>query len=224
MEMIRKVRLVPLVCLALGGVLVPAPTAASAAGPGGTSMAPTGHRFDAVADRPVTFEAGPITVTCARSSSSGNTVPSGSAAARPSGPVSLRIKPPVFKECSTDAPGLRVAVETNEDRGPWEVQLQYAAAGTTGRLSMPAGGFVLRTSGLLSCAVTAAPGSAALLPALWDAGVAAPALGLAAAPVPIKLEGGFFCPTSITSAAISATYTVHDTTDPDQRITVGPAA
>ncbi|MFG2999046.1 hypothetical protein [Streptomyces sp. NPDC048340] len=126
----------------------------------------------------------------------------------------------------TDAPGLRVAVETNEDRGPWRLQLRYSAAGTTGRLSIPAGGFVLRTSGLLSCTATAAPGSAASLPARWSAGTgaSAPLLGLTAAPVPIKLEGGFFCPTSITSAAISATYAVRDTTDASRHIAVGPAA
>ncbi|MFD9357925.1 hypothetical protein [Streptomyces sp. NPDC060031] len=121
---------------------------------------------------------------------------------------------------------LRVAVETNKDRAPWLLQLQYSAAGATGRLSIPEGGFVLRTSGLLSCTATAAPGSAASLPAHWDAGTgaAAPSLGLTTAPVPIKLEDGFFCPTSITSAAISATYAVRDTTAPSQRITVGPAA
>ncbi|MFJ3876731.1 hypothetical protein ACIPW5_04650 [Streptomyces sp. NPDC090077] len=221
METIKKVRLAPVVCLALAGVLAPAPTAASAAAPAGTSLAPAGHRFDAVAGQPVTFDAGPISVTCARSSSTGNTLPAGSAATNPSGPVSLRIEPPVFQDCTTDAPGLRVSVETNEDHGPWELRLQYAASGTTGRLTMPAGGFVLRTSGLLSCTATAAPGAAASLPARWDP--EAPALGLTAAPVPIRLEGGFFCPSSIASAAISAAYTVRDTTDPARRITAGPA-
>ncbi|MFE3553389.1 hypothetical protein ACFXKW_00685 [Streptomyces sp. NPDC059193] len=113
-----------------------------------------------VAAQPVVFEAGPITVTCARSSSlpgkgaAHNTVPGGAAHTNPTGPVALGVPPPVFQDCTTDALGLRVAVETNEDNGPWRVLLQHGVP-STARLSIPAGGFVLRTSGLLSCSAAA---------------------------------------------------------------------
>ncbi|MFD7031426.1 hypothetical protein ACFWAR_25705 [Streptomyces sp. NPDC059917] len=216
-------------CLALATAVAVVPTSAQAApSAAGTSLSPAGHRFEAVAAQPVVFEAGPITVTCARSSSLPgkdavhNTVPAGAARTNPTGPVALRIAPPTFQDCTTDAPGLRVAVETNEDHGPWQVLLQHGAPATA-RLSIPAGGFVLRTGGLLSCSATAAPGGPATAEGRWRTGAAAPAVVLDKAAIPVKLEGSYFCPTSITSAAISAEYTVRDTTDPARQITVGPA-
>ncbi|MFI5983400.1 hypothetical protein ACIBEA_21290 [Streptomyces sp. NPDC051555] len=234
METIKNFRLASTVpaalCLALATAVAVVPATAQAApSAAATSLSPAGHRFEAVAAQPVVFEAGPITVTCARSSSLPgedavhNTVPAGAAHTDPAGPVALRITPPVFQDCTTDAPGLRVAVETNEDHGPWQVLLQHGAPATA-RLSIPAGGFVLRTSGLLSCSATAAPGGPATARAGWRPGAAAePAVVLDKAAIPVKLEGSFFCPTSITSAAISAEYTIRDTTDPAQHITVGPA-
>ncbi|MGW8954701.1 hypothetical protein [Streptomyces sp. NPDC055709] len=41
--------------------------------------------------------------------------------------------------------------------------------------------------------------------------------------IPVKVEGSFFCPTSLATATISARYAVHDTTDPGDVITVDPA-
>ncbi|MFZ3475805.1 hypothetical protein ACODT3_40565 [Streptomyces sp. 4.24] len=229
--LVPVVPVVPAVlCLALASAVAVVPASAQAApsAASGTSLSPAGHRFEAVAAQPVVFAAGPITVTCARSSSLPgkdgvhNTVPAGAAHTNPAGPVALRITPPAFQDCTTDAPGLRVAVETNEDHGPWQVLLQHGAPATA-RLSIPASGFVLRTSGLLSCTATAAPGGPATAEGRWRAGAAAPAVVLDRAAIPVKLEGSYFCPTSITSAAISAEYTVRDTTDPAQHITVGPA-
>lgn len=104
------------------------------------------------------FEAGPIVVTCTSSSTlpgaeGRNTVPDRPS---PTGPASVRISPPGFKDCTTDAPGLRVSVETNEQTRPWQVLLRHGSP-STARLSTPAGGFVLRTSGLLACTAVAAP-------------------------------------------------------------------
>ncbi|MFF7503959.1 hypothetical protein ACFZBM_31730 [Streptomyces lavendulae] len=207
-------------------LMLAAATPGAAAGVPGTSLSPAGHRFSAVAAGPVVFEAGPIVVTCAASSSppgtgSRNTIPDGPASANPAGPVAVRIAPPTFKDCTTDAPGLRVAVETNEAAGPWQVQLQYGTPGTA-RLSIPSGGFVLRTSGLLACTATAAPNGPASAEGRWRQ-EGGPAVLLERAPIPVKLEGSFFCATSVTSATITAEYTVRNTTDPARPITVGPS-
>ncbi|MFF3013424.1 hypothetical protein [Streptomyces sp. NPDC057939] len=195
--------------------------AATPAVRGGTSVSPAGHRFAAVASGPVVFEAGPIVVTCAASETRDNAIPAAPQHTNPGGPVALRIKPPVFKDCTTDAPGLRVAVETNEDSGPWQVLLQHGDP-STARLSIPARGFVLRTSGLLACKATAAPAGPASAQGRWEGGTG-PAVALDRAPIPVKLEGSFFCATSITGATISARYAVQDTTDPGRVITVDPA-
>ncbi|MFD9102976.1 hypothetical protein ACFVZN_18105 [Streptomyces virginiae] len=202
------------------------PTAAHAAPTaGGTTLSPAGHRFAAVADGSVVLEAGPIVVTCTTSSTlpgaeARNTLPD---APSPTGPASVRISPPVFKDCTTDAPGLRIAVETNEQAGPWQVLLQHGSP-TTARLSIPTGGFVLRTSGLLACTALAAPSAPATADGTWDADERkTPALVLDRAPIPVRVTGSFFCGTSVTTANITARYAVHDTTDPTRRITVGGA-
>ncbi|MFE5720672.1 hypothetical protein [Streptomyces erythrochromogenes] len=212
-------------CLALAaGALLPtgahaAPTVATA---GGTTLSPAGHRFSAVAEGPVVFEAGPIVVTCASSATlpgaeGRNTVPDRPG---PAGPASVRISPPGFKDCTTDAPGLRVSVETNEQAGPWQVLLQHGSP-STARLSIPAGGFVLRTSGLLACTAVAAPTAPATADGTWDERQGS-ALVLDRAPIPVRITGSFFCATSVTTATITARYAVHDTTDPTRHITVGP--
>ncbi|MFJ9945547.1 hypothetical protein [Streptomyces erythrochromogenes] len=229
----NRLRLSPTVlpsatCLALAATaLLPvgahaAPTAAKA---GGTTLSPAGHRFSAVAEGPVVFEAGPIVVTCTASSTlpdaeGRNTVPDRPS---PAGPASVRISPPGFKDCTTDAPGLRVSVETNEQAGPWQVLLQHGSP-STARLSIPTGGFVLRTSGLLACTAVAAPTAPATADGTWDerAERQTSALVLDRAPIPVKITGSFFCATSVTAATITARYAVTDTTDPTRRITVGP--
>ncbi|MEU6709283.1 hypothetical protein [Streptomyces wuyuanensis] len=217
-------------CLALAGAAVVSAAEAHAVPvtPTGTTLSPAGHRLDAVALGPVVFEAGPITVTCKTSESRAgtgaagyNTIPAAPANTNPQGEVAVRIKAPLFEDCTTDVPGLRAAVETNENSGPWQVSLQYGKP-STARLSIPAGGFVLKTSGLLACTATAAPDSAATAHGLWEQDNGS-ALTMKRAQVPVKVEGSFFCPTSITTANISARYAVNDTTDPGDVITVDPA-
>ncbi|MFG2395370.1 hypothetical protein ACGFYF_41980 [Streptomyces lavendulae] len=216
------------VCLALAGTAVLSLTEAHAATPSGTSISPAGHRLDAIASGPVVFEAGPITVTCALSESRAasdtgvrNKIPDAPANANPKGAVAVRIKAPVFKDCTTDAPGLRATVETNEDHGPWQVLLRHGTP-STAQLSIPTNGFVLKTSGLLSCTATVAPGKAANVSGQWEAG-AGPAVRIEGSQVPLKIEGPFLCPKSVTTASISARYEVHDTTDTTRTISVGPS-
>ncbi|MFJ7780496.1 hypothetical protein [Streptomyces yangpuensis] len=215
------------VCLTLGtSALLPA-AAQAAPTTGGTVLSPAGHRFAAVAEGAVVLEAGPIVVTCATSSTlpgaeGRNTVPEAPDAPGTTGPARVRISPPVFKDCTSDAPGLRISVETNEQAGPWQVLLQHGSP-TTARLSIPTGGFVLRTGGLLACTAVAAPTAPATADGTWDDrnDRDTPALVLDRAPIPVKVTGSFFCGTSVTTATISARYAVHDTTDPARRITVG---
>ncbi|MFE0102933.1 hypothetical protein [Streptomyces sp. NPDC059009] len=191
----------------------------------GTTVTPSGHRFSATAEGDVVLDAGPVKITCARSTTTSPTGKLNRIPNRPAntsldgGPVTLDIAPPTFKECTTNAPGLKADITTNSDHGTWQLALHN---GAPAELTIPAQGFTLKTSGLLSCAVTAAPDAAAHALAAWTNG-APSALGFAGAPIPVKIEGGFFCPTSITSAAITATYKVTDVTDPAQHITVGPA-
>ncbi len=40
--------------------------------------------------------------------------------------------------------------------------------------------------------------------------------------MPVKVTGGFGCPTSATTSTFNAVYKVSDETDPAQNITVGP--
>ncbi|WP_051700541.1 hypothetical protein [Streptomyces sp. NRRL F-4474] len=129
---------------------------------------------------------------------------------RPStaGPASVRISPPVFKDCTTDAPGLRVSVKTDEQAGPWQVLLQHGSP-STARLSVPAGG--------LSGAATAVQATA---DGTWGERERS-ALLLDRAQIPVKITGSFFCATSVTTATITARYAVTDTTDPTRRVTVG---
>ncbi|MGH4034074.1 hypothetical protein ACQB60_34690 [Actinomycetota bacterium Odt1-20B] len=214
--------------LGIAAVLTLAPSAAAddepVASAAGTTVTPSGHRFSAAAEGDVVLDAGPVKITCARSTTTPSTgklnrVPDRPANTSPDGPVVLDIAPPTFKECTTNAPGLKADITTNSDHGTWRLALRN---GAPAELIIPAQGFTLTTSGLLSCAVTAAPDAAAHARAAWTNG-APSALRFAGASIPVKIEGGFFCPTSIASAAITATYTVTDVTDPARHIAVLPA-
>ncbi|MFI9645484.1 hypothetical protein ACIHAA_04205 [Streptomyces sp. NPDC052040] len=218
--------------LALGavvslGMATPA-EAASTMGeaPTGTTVSPAGHQFAAASAGTVTFDAGPVTVTCIRSatvptSDSSNLIPQRPDNTNAHGPVTVNISAPEFDLCTTNAPGLKATISTNDDLGPWKVALQHGIR-STAHLIIPADGFVLKTSGLLSCTVTAAPGAAAEAEATWVNG-APSTLRLNGATVPVEIAGGFFCPTAITTATITATYQIADSTDPTQRITVSQA-
>ncbi|TSB25285.1 hypothetical protein [Streptomyces benahoarensis] len=191
----------------------PAPTARTAAA--STTVTPAGHAFGAKLSGSATFSAGSVTVTCTASDATGS-VPAAPGNANASGPVSSAVSAPTYSSCTTSMPGVSATVTTT---GDWTVALQNGAPATAG-LTMPSGGFVLKTSGLASCTVTAAPTAAATVNGTWTNG-APSTLKFTDAAVPVKVEGGFGCPTTATSSHFNATYTVSDTTDPASRITVG---
>ncbi|GAA2611845.1 hypothetical protein Stube_48010 [Streptomyces tubercidicus] len=189
----------------------PAGTPSAAAA---TTVSPAGHSFTATLSGKATFKAGSVTVTCTTSVSSGQ-VPAAPGNHNPAGPVSSSTTPATYGSCKTSMPGVSATVTTT---GTWGVAMQYGAPVTAG-LTIPAGGFVLKTSGLASCTVTAAPTSAATVNGSWANG-APSTLTFTNASVPVKVVGGFGCPTSSTSSIFNAAYTVSDTTDPASQITV----
>ncbi|MCF3147706.1 hypothetical protein [Streptomyces platensis] len=186
------------------------PSAAAAA----TTVSPAGHGFTATLSGKATFKAGSVTVTCKTSVSSGQ-VPAAPGNQNPAGPVSSSTTPATYGSCTTSMPGVAATVTTT---GTWGVAMQYGTPVTAG-LTIPVGGFVLKTSGLASCTVTAAPTSAATVNGSWTNG-APSTLTFTNASVPVKVVGGFGCPTSSTSSTFNAAYTVSDTTDPASQITV----
>ncbi|MFG3120044.1 hypothetical protein ACGF4C_37500 [Streptomyces sp. NPDC048197] len=186
----------------------PAGTAAA------TTVTPDGHAFTATLSGKATFTAGSVTVTCTTSTSSGQ-VPAAPGNHNDAGPVSSSTTPATYGSCTTSMPGVSATVTTT---GTWGVAMQNGTPVTAG-LTIPSGGFVLRTSGLASCTVTAAPTTAATVNGTWTNG-APSTLAFSNASVPVKVVGGFGCPTSATSSKFNATYQVRDTTDPASQITV----
>ncbi|MCK7626516.1 hypothetical protein MUU72_26010 [Streptomyces sp. RS10V-4] len=193
-------------------------TAHAAGGPrtaaASTTVTPAGHAFNATLTGTATFSAGSVTVTCSVSSSSG-TVPAAPGNSNASGPVSSAISAPTYSSCTTSMPGVSATVTTT---GDWSVSMQNGAP-VTAALTMPTTGFVLKTSGLASCTVTAAPTSAATVSGTWTNG-APSSLKFTDAAVPVKVVGGFGCPTTATSSKFNATYKVTDTSAPGSQITV----
>ncbi|BDM67669.1 hypothetical protein HEK616_11560 [Streptomyces nigrescens] len=186
----------------------PAGTAAA------TTVSPAGHAFTATLSGKATFTAGSVTVTCTTSTSSGQ-VPAAPGNHNDAGPVSSSTTPATYGSCTTSMPGVSATVTTT---GTWGVAMQNGTPATAG-LTIPSGGFVLRTSGLASCTVTAAPTAAATVNGTWTNG-APSTLTFTNASVPVKVVGGFGCPTSATSSTFNAGYQVRDTTDPASQITV----
>ncbi|WP_229326501.1 hypothetical protein [Streptomyces sp. UNOC14_S4] len=210
------------VVAALPPVQASAADRARAAAGGATSVSPAGHRFSAVADGSVVFSAGPVTVTCALSRSlpvpGRNTVPAAPGNTGAGGAVSMDIGTPSFESCTTDAPGLKAGITTDDSAGAWSIAVRNGTPVTAG-LTMPVAGFKLTTKGLASCTVTAAPVSPAALAGTWTNGKPS-TVTFSEVHVPVKIEGGFFCPKSVTTATFSATYTITDTSDPGASITV----
>ncbi|MFE7118633.1 hypothetical protein ACFU99_24770 [Streptomyces sp. NPDC057654] len=197
-----------------------APVAAPGIAPASTTVTPAGHHFAANLTGKATFKAGAVTVTCTVSSSApgsgaNNQVPATPGNTNPSGPVSNAINAPTFSSCSASLPGVTASITTS---GNWGVAMQNGSP-VSASLTIPTGGFVLQTSGLASCTVTAAPSAAANIAGTWTNG-APSKLGFSNAAVPVHVVGGFGCPTSSTSSTFSATYNVTDTTDPASQITV----
>ncbi|MFD7169898.1 hypothetical protein [Streptomyces violascens] len=202
--------------LVLGGT-----TGASAlpdAGP--TTISPAGHSFAAQLTGQATFKAGSTTMTCTVSASvpttgANNQVPAAPGNHNDAGAVSVPINPPTFSGCSTSIGGVGVTASTN---GAWSISAQNGSPVAAG-LTMPKGGFVLKTSGLAACTITASPTGPTTVPGTWTNG-APSSLAITDAPVPATVTGGFLCPTGDQTATFSATYNVTDTTDSAQQITV----
>ncbi|MFD6227468.1 hypothetical protein ACFWFZ_11380 [Streptomyces sp. NPDC060232] len=203
---------------AAGAIALASVTASAAPVPvaGSTTVTPAGHDFKAVLSGKATLKAGSVTVTCTVSVSTG-TVPAAPGNSNPSGPVSSPISPPTYSSCTSSMPGVTPTVTTS---GAWAVSMQDGAP-ITATMTVPTGGLVLKTTGLASCTVTAAPTAPGSVPGTWANGSPS-TLTFTNASVPVKVTGGFGCPTSATASVFNAVYKVSDVTDPAQDITVGP--
>ena len=179
-----------------------------------TTVTPAGDEYAAKLAGEATFTAGSVTVTCTVSEATGQ-IPAAPGNHNDAGPVESAIDPPTYGSCTASLPGVDATVETT---GDWTVSMQNGAPATAG-LTMPTAGFVLKTSGLAECTVTAAPTGAATVTGTWANGSPS-TLTFDGAAVPVKVEGGFGCPTSATSSDFSATYEISDTTDPGADVTV----
>ncbi|MFE7096168.1 hypothetical protein [Streptomyces erythrochromogenes] len=203
---------------AAGAIALASVTASAAPAPlaGSTTVTPAGHDFKAVLSGKATLKAGSVTVTCTVSVSTG-TVPAAPGNSNPAGPVSSPISPPTYSSCTSSMPGVTPTVTTS---GAWAVSMQDGAP-ITATMTVPTGGLVLKTTGLASCTVTAAPTAPANVAGTWVNGTPS-SLTFTNASVPVKVTGGFGCPTSATASVFNAVYKVSDVTDPAQDITVGP--
>lgn len=205
--------------MAAAGALSLASVTASAAPlpvAGSTTVTPAGHAFKATLSGKATLKAGSVTVTCSVSVATG-TVPAAPGNTNAAGPVSSPISPPTYSSCTSSMPGVTPTVTTS---GAWTVSMQNGSP-ITATMTVPAGGLVVKTTGLASCTVTAAPTAAANVGGTWVNG-APPSLTFTNASVPVKVTGGFGCPTSATASVFNAVYLVSDSTAPAQQITVGP--
>ncbi|MCX4695548.1 hypothetical protein [Streptomyces sp. NBC_01408] len=218
--MIRTRTALALATAAVGMLSVASVTATASAAPlplaGSTTVTPAGHAFKANLSGKATLKAGSVTVTCTVSVATG-TVPAAPGNHNAAGPVSSPISAPTYSSCTSSIPGVTPTVTTS---GAWTVSMQDGSP-ITATMTVPVGGLVVKTTGLANCTVTAAPTAAANVGGTWANG-APPSLTFANASVPVKVTGGFGCPTSATASTFNAVYLVSDTTDPAQQITVGP--
>ncbi|MEV7414478.1 hypothetical protein [Streptomyces sp. NPDC089919] len=196
------------------GALSGTTAAAAPALAGSTTVTPAGHAFKATLTGKATLKAGSVTVTCSVSVSTGS-VPAAPGNHNAAGPVSSPVTPPTYSSCTTSIPGVSATVTTS---GAWSVSMQNGSP-ITATMTVPTGGMVVHTSGLATCTVTAAPLAPAGAAGTWTNG-APPSLAFAGAVVPVKVVGGFGCPTSATTSTFTATYLVTDTTNPSQQINV----
>ncbi|OEJ34687.1 hypothetical protein [Streptomyces subrutilus] len=183
---------------------------------GSTTVTPAGHAFKATLSGKATLKAGSVTVTCNVSVATG-TVPAAPGNQNAAGPVSSPISAPTYSSCTSSMPGVTPTVTTS---GAWTVSMQHGSP-ITATMTVPVGGLVVKTTGLASCTVTTAPTAAANVGGAWTNG-APSSLTFTNATVPVKVTGGFGCPTSATTSTFNAVYLVTDTTAPAQQITVGP--
>ncbi|MEV6599658.1 hypothetical protein AB0M36_22790 [Actinoplanes sp. NPDC051346] len=207
------------------GALPAAPALALAPG---TTVGPAGHEYAAalLSGTTADFVVGNTTVKCNQSGTVGQ-VPAEPANTSPDGPVTSPLTPATFgnngANCPTNVPFTTARTVSNSTNGPWTIALRWDPAGATGTMSIPAAGVVTTITGLASCTVTVAPDGPATVSGPWRPGDEAgpPVLDFSGGvTLPIQVTGGFACPTGATTATFRAQYTIADTTDPTQRITV----
>jgi hypothetical protein len=212
-----------LAAVLLGAAAVLAVPAAPALAAPSTTVTPAGHGFTAALAPGTTadFAVGSVTVTCDTSSTSG-AVPAEPDNHSPDGPVTVGVSAPTFNNGGGACPtGIFLTTATTTTTGDWTIGLQYDPAGSSGTLTIPTGGVTTQISGLASCTVLVAPDAPAAItgPLLDGTADSPPTLDFSAGvEVPIRVTGGFGCPTAATSAVFSATYEIADTTDPAQQL------
>lgn len=202
--------------LTLGAASATAASLPATAAAGSTTVTPAGHAFKATLSGKATFKAGSVTVTCTVSVATGS-VPAEPGNHNAAGPVSSPISAPTYSSCTSSMGGVTPTVTTS---GAWQVSMQHGAP-ITATMTVPTGGLVVKTTGLATCTVVAAPTAPAAVPGTWANG-APSSLTFTNTSVPVKVTGGFGCPTSATVSVFNAVYQVTDTTDPAQQITVAP--
>lgn len=186
-----------------------------------TTATPAGDSFQAnVVSGTGSFTVGSVTVNCNQSTTSGS-IPAAPGNHNDAGPVSGPVTPPTFTNNGGACPtGIALTSATITTSGSWSVALQFDPAGSTATMTIPQAGAVAKISGLASCTITIAPNGPATVTGAWVDGPPAE-LDFSAGPtVPIKVTGGFGCPTSSTTATFKAVYQVSDTTNPSAVIAV----
>ena len=229
----RSLRRSALVATAVAtGVGLAAFPAGPAMAASSTTVGPAGHSYTAslVTGTTATFLVGSTTVTCNQSANNG-AVPAEPDNTSAAGPVVSSLTPAVFANnggaCPTNVLFTTARTVSNSTNGPWTIALQYEEAGSVGTMTIPQAGVVTTISGLASCVVTVAPDGPASFSGPWVPGTetSGPVLDFSAGvSLPIKVTGGLACPTGATAATFKARYTVADTTDATQQITVSAAA
>jgi hypothetical protein len=188
-----------------------------------TTVTPAGDSFQASLTSGTTadFSLGTTTISCSSSVATGQ-VPAAPGNTNAAGPVNSTLSNPTFDTCSTNNLLLNASTSTNSANGAWGISLQYDPAGTTGTLTIPQGGVVVSISGIASCTATVAPNGPITVSGAWTPGTAtsAPKLAFSSVAVPVTVTGGFFCPTSATSANFTASYDITDTTSATSQIAV----
>ncbi|WP_181139435.1 hypothetical protein [Streptomyces sp. Ru71] len=197
--------------LLLAGTTAEAQTAA-----GSTTVTPAGHSYKATLSGKATFKAGTVTLTCSVSTTTGQ-VPAAPANHNAAGPVASTLAAPTFSSCTSSMAGVTPTVTTS---GTWGISVQNGSP-VSATLTVPQGGMVVKTSGLATCTIVSAPNGPASIAGTWTNG-APSSLSVVNAVVPVSVTGTFGCPTSATTSTVNLAYTVADTTDPSQQITVGP--
>jgi YD repeat-containing protein len=229
----RQSALVVAAVVLAGAGLTALPALAAPAAAVSTTVTPAGHSYVAAlaAGSTASFLVGSTTVNCNQSGNTG-AVPAEPGNTSADGPVVSSLTPATFANnggaCPTNVLFTTAKTVSNSTNGDWTIALQYDPAGSVGTMTIPQAGVVTTISGLASCVVTVAPNGPASFSGPWvpGDGTTVPALDFSAGvSLPITVTGGLGCPTGATTATFKARYTVTDTTDAAQQITVsaGPA-